>query len=187
MFTPVILIFIFLVLILLMSLRNKWIINEPNKVGCSTTEFGCCPDNLTPKLSRQGENCSQKIGVVPPQPYQPPMGGCVGTQYGCCLDGVTPAYDQAHSNCFVKPPPPPSPSPPQPPSPSPPQPQPIGGCAGTRYGCCPNGVTPSYDQYGSNCLTYNQQMVGGCSGTQYGCCGDGITPADQYHSNCLNK
>jgi hypothetical protein len=27
----------------------------------------------------------------------------------------------------------------------------IGGCAGTRYGCCPNGRTARVDQNGSNC------------------------------------
>ena len=26
----------------------------------------------------------------------------------------------------------------------------VGGCAGTQFGCCPNGVTPS-NMYGSNC------------------------------------
>ena len=29
--------------------------------------------------------------------------------------------------------------------------KPIGGCAGTRYGCCPNGVTPRTDPAGTNC------------------------------------
>jgi hypothetical protein len=29
--------------------------------------------------------------------------------------------------------------------------KPIGGCAGTRYGCCPNGSTPRVDASGSNC------------------------------------
>ena len=32
-----------------------------------------------------------------------------------------------------------------------PKKQKIGGCAGTRYGCCPNGVTPKMDEQGSNC------------------------------------
>ena len=27
----------------------------------------------------------------------------------------------------------------------------VGGCAGTRYGCCPNGTTPKTDSSGSNC------------------------------------
>jgi hypothetical protein len=29
--------------------------------------------------------------------------------------------------------------------------KPIGGCAGTRYGCCPNGMTPRIDAAGTNC------------------------------------
>lgn len=29
--------------------------------------------------------------------------------------------------------------------------KPIGGCAGTRYGCCPNGVSPKANYLGSNC------------------------------------
>ena len=29
--------------------------------------------------------------------------------------------------------------------------KPVGGCAGTRYGCCPNGTTPKTDSSGSNC------------------------------------
>lgn len=27
----------------------------------------------------------------------------------------------------------------------------IGGCAGTRYGCCPNGRTPRANPRGTNC------------------------------------
>jgi hypothetical protein len=27
----------------------------------------------------------------------------------------------------------------------------VGGCAGTRYGCCPGGVEPKRDAVGSNC------------------------------------
>jgi len=30
----------------------------------------------------------------------------------------------------------------------------IGGCAGTRYGCCPNSTTSKIDQQGSNCSSH---------------------------------
>jgi len=29
--------------------------------------------------------------------------------------------------------------------------KPIGGCAGTRYGCCPNGTTSRINPLGTNC------------------------------------
>jgi hypothetical protein len=29
--------------------------------------------------------------------------------------------------------------------------KPIGGCSGTRYGCCPNGVTARVNPLGTNC------------------------------------
>ena len=45
----------------------------------------------------------------------------------------------------------PQPSPQPKPSPSP-SPRPvIGGCAGTRYGCCPDGQTSKINTDGSNC------------------------------------
>lgn len=40
---------------------------------------------------------------------------------------------------------------PPPPPPSPNPNHPIGGCAGTRYGCCPDGRTPRYNFAGTNC------------------------------------
>lgn len=27
----------------------------------------------------------------------------------------------------------------------------VGGCKGTIFGCCPNGITPKINQIGSNC------------------------------------
>ena len=86
-----------------------------------------------------------------------------------------------------------------------PYPTPVGGCRGTRYGCCPDNVTAKYDTVGSNCYYHplpplppippnpyppqpplppnpyppqpkpNPYPVGGCSGTIYGCCPDNIT------------
>ena len=188
MYTPIIIIFIFLLMILFMSFRNKWIIhdNNTNTSGCSLSEFGCCPDNLTPKLSPLGENCGSYQPPPPPPPSPPPpppqpVGGCSGTQYGCCPDGVT-TRDQYGSNCASVPPPPP-----------PPPPQPVGGCSGTQYGCCPDGVTVS-DQYGSNCSTSTKTSVISlikdsvyqhCMDTLYKCCGDGKTPKqDEAGTNC---
>jgi hypothetical protein len=46
----------------------------------------------------------------------------------------------------------PSPTPPQPtPQPKPKPNQLIGGCEGTRYGCCPYSEIPKLNDIGSNC------------------------------------
>lgn len=64
----------------------------------------------------------------------------------------------------------------------------VGGCAGTRYGCCYDGTTAKVDYHGSNCPHkrqprpepkpepephHHKKNIGGCAGTQYGCCDDG--------------
>ena len=58
----------------------------------------------------------------------------------------------------------------------------IPSCANTDvnpHGCCPDGVTPSEDVYGTNCAPLP------CSLSQYGCCKDGLTSAmDVIGSNC---
>ena len=93
-------------------------------------------------------------------------------------------------------PPPPDPIPPYPI----PYPYPVGGCAGTRYGCCPDNTTAKQDAYGGNCYYHpplppnpyppnpyppNPYPVGGCGGTIYGCCPDKVTAKhDAYGSNC---
>jgi len=99
-------------------------------------------------------------------------------------------------------------TPPTPPSPYPYQ-YPIGGCNGTRYGCCPDNVNAKHDTVGSNCYyhpptpyppqptPYPPQpqpqpqpqpipySIGGCKGTIYGCCPDNLTAKhDTIGSNC---
>lgn len=65
-------------------------------------------------------------------------------------------------------------------------PKPIGGCAGTMYGCCPNLMTPKFDAQGTNCL--GSKPIGGCAGTMYGCCPNQVTPKfDAQGSNCIIK
>jgi hypothetical protein len=50
----------------------------------------------------------------------------------------------------------PTPTPPQPtPQPKPKPNQLIGGCEGTRYGCCPYSEIPKLNEIGSNCRYQN--------------------------------
>jgi hypothetical protein len=71
----------------------------------------------------------------------------------------------------------------------------IGGCNGTRYGCCPDNRTPQMDPPGTNCIIKPipnpapqpgpKKNIGGCNGTRYGCCPDNNTPKrDPTGSNC---
>ena len=90
------------------------------------------------------------------------QGGCSQTAFGCCPDGVNSKINYYGTNCpgyrpgpgyFPSPYGPPPYVPPEPvPGPGPRPPKPVGGCAGTRYGCCPNNYTPKINEQGSNCL-----------------------------------
>lgn len=54
----------------------------------------------------------------------------------------------------------------------------IGGCPGTQFGCCCDGITSKVDEEGSNC-------IGGCCGTQFGCCPYSTkAKEDKEGSNC---
>lgn len=77
---------------------------------------------------------------------------CSKTAFGCCPDGVNSKINYFGTNCPGYRPGPGYYPTPYIPGPGPIPPKPIGGCAGTRYGCCPNNQTPKYDQQGSNCL-----------------------------------
>ena len=101
-------------------------------------------------------------------------------------------------------------APPMPvPSPTPPSPPHIlGGCSGTRWGCCPDGRTPRADPLGTNCgqpwrpwhrrhrrhrrrpwrpvrpVRPAHHLIGGCAGTRWGCCSDGVTPKRNAWDMC---
>ena len=113
-----------IILLILIVINNVTIVHPPNgpPAKCSQTVFGCCPDGVNSKINFYGTNC--------------------------------PAYNPGPG--YLPPPPQPVPPKPHPVYPYPqPQPQPhekiIGGCAGTRYGCCPDNYTPKIDTQGSNC------------------------------------
>ena len=82
----------------------------------------------------------------------PKEASCSQTAFGCCPNGVDSKVNYYGTNCPGYRPGPgyyPSQYVPPPPVPGP---KPIGGCAGTRYGCCPNNNTPKINQEGSNCI-----------------------------------
>jgi len=122
---------------------------------------------------------------------------CSQTTFGCCPNGVDSKINYYGSNCpgyrpgpgyqpVIRPYVPPNPITPYVP------PNPIGGCSGTRYGCCPNNVTPKYDEQGSNCPGRTPYIppkpIGGCSGTRYGCCPNNVTPKyNEQGTNCIIK
>ena len=62
------------------NIKNR---NQNVVGGCSTTRYGCCPDETTAK-NKDGTNCF--------------IGGCSTTEYGCCPDGKT-AKNKHGTNC----------------------------------------------------------------------------------------
>ena len=95
------------------------------------------------------------IVVNEPEKSSTSNASCSQTTFGCCPDGVNSKVNYYGTNCPGYRPGPgyyPTPIVPPPPGPGPLPPKPIGGCAGTRYGCCPNNQTSKIDEQGSNCL-----------------------------------
>lgn len=120
---------------------------------CNNTQFGCCPDNVTTKTDPSGRNC-WFMGKHSDRNYH---------RYPFDWPYDRKWWERKRNNDY--------------------KPIPlIGGCSGTRYGCCPDGVTTS-NQTGSNCPS-SSKPVGGCSTTQYGCCPDGVTASNKDATNC---
>ena len=94
--------------------------------NCPKTQFGCCPDGVKSRIDYFGSNCP----IYNPGPgYTTPI--------------LTP---NRHPEFRPIPPRPIHPDPYNPVNPI------IGGCAGTRYGCCPNNKTAKMNPQGTNCI-----------------------------------
>lgn len=68
----------------------------------------------------------------------------------------------------------------------------IGGCGGTRYGCCDDLYTPRKDWHGTNCSDYKPKPtpptptpIVTCATSQYGCCPGGIVAKNKDGTNCI--
>ena len=68
----------------------------------------------------------------------------------------------------------------------------IGGCGGTRYGCCDDLYTPREDWHGTNCSDYKPKPtpptptpIGTCATSQYGCCPGGMIAKNKDGTNCI--
>ena len=74
----------------------------------------------------------------------------------------------------------------------------VGGCAGTRYGCCYDSEIAKADYHGSNCPHRrpepkphpepkpkpHKDIIGGCKGSEFGCCPDGKTLKKYADDKC---
>lgn len=56
--------------------------------GCSSTEYGCCQDNVTSCVNQTCYNCE----------YNDLIGGCSTTEYGCCQDNITSCNNTSIAN-----------------------------------------------------------------------------------------
>ncbi len=169
---------------------------NPQEVGgCAGTEFGCCPDGVTAS-NMFGSNCYGPGPGPGPQPAPPhhqhhhhhhhhghhyppgpspspvppgPSPSPSQTNYSCTpmAPGMKPSCHpdmngiyESREKCEQDP---------SCPGPTP-APIPIGGCGGTRYGCCNDGKTPA-NATKSNCHSVIQKwdcVLGTCQQTPQG-------------------
>ena len=141
-----IIIILAIILLALIILNNIKIVSTGtgSTANCTQTTFGCCPNGVDSKINFYGTNCPA---------YNPGPGYLPGPGPGPPGPGPPGPGPPGPGPPGPGPPGPPGPGPPGPgpPGPGPRPPKPIGGCAGTRYGCCANNLTPKIDYSGSNC------------------------------------
>ena len=163
-----------IILLALIILNNIKIVKTENQdngaASCSQTTFGCCPNGIDSKINYYGTNCpgySPAPGLMPtpvagPNPVvgPTPVAGPNPRVDGTPVAGPNPRVGGtpvAGPNPRVGETPVAGPNPRQSnqvpvPAASPAPRKPIGGCSGTRYGCCPDNTTTTIDEIGRNCF-----------------------------------
>ena len=61
--------------------------------GCESTEYGCCPNTIIPRMDSNSSNCNTTHLAI--------LGGCESTEYGCCPNTIIPRMDSNSSNCNI--------------------------------------------------------------------------------------
>ncbi|KRY54793.1 Papilin, partial [Trichinella britovi] len=145
---------------------NETLGNETD-VHCSKTEFGCCPDWVTPALGPDNLNCTNyelgdcsnngtKYGCCPDNltlARGPKFEGCgdpicSASLYGCCPDRRTIAFGPHYKGCDRS----------------------TFSCESSPFGCCSDGKTAALGPKNKGCED-------NCVISKYGCCPDGVTLA----------
>ena len=119
------------------KLVNTTTTEDEHLASCSQTPFGCCPNGVDSKIDFYGTNC----------PAYNPIPGLSPVVTPTVVVG-NPMLPAANNNTTVVVTNPPVVRPARPVGSL----APIGGCAGTRYGCCADNQTQKRDAIGSNCL-----------------------------------
>lgn len=142
--------------------------------NCSESQFGCCPDGVTPATGDNNKGCGcdkSEFGCCPDK-KTPATGAdnagctCKESDAGCCPDGKTAARGPNNEGC---------------------------PCDSMPYGCCPDRVTSATGPNGTGCpcdtLPFGccpksknpatGPLFAGCDCVKspHGCCGDGVSVA----------
>jgi hypothetical protein len=132
---------------------------------CKDTQFGCCNDGVTAKRDPTGRGC----------PFTPVEWNNKDYYYRYDYERERERRRRERDRRYN------------------PYPN-IGGCGGTRYGCCDDLYTSRSDWDGTNCPGYKPKPtptpptpptpVGACATTEYGCCPGGVVAKNKQGTNC---
>ena len=167
----IVIMFLFL-LIVIMAFRNSWTITDDNGKKC-INNHGLCNDGYTCKNDYWGSNCPYVKSPSSSSSSSSLQQNSMHPYYIISADSYQPNQQNQPNQPIPQPPPQPY--------------QPVmGGCAGTRYGCCPNSNIAKRDSTGSNCGTSSSSSMTGCKHSVFGCCPDssGYAKIDSVGSNC---